>query len=311
MPMLASLLAAVLPMSLYLILIWRMDKYEREPLIFVVVHFIWGAIGAVILGTIGSLFLTLINGSSQNSTLIQTIFYAPFSEEISKGIFLLYSVNSKKFDNITDGLVYGSAIGLGFGMTENFIYFVSYGDSIQSWFQIVIIRSLFSAVMHAISTGTFGAFLATAKFSSTLGKKLLPFIGIIVSMIIHLMWNSLVSFEVTYFYGFIYMIFLILFFIFIFRLSLRNEKTIIENELFEESVNGVIPESHLDVLGSHLRYSRGWISDDVRKMYARAAVRLAFSKNQFRKSKDSNKNYYSLEIERNREIIRSILSENI
>ena len=91
------------------------------------------------------------------------IVVAPIVEEITKGLFLLITITNKKFDNITDGIVYGGAIGLGFGMTENFLYFVSYGESISNWIMLVIVRSLFSAVMHCVSTATLGRFSWSSK----------------------------------------------------------------------------------------------------------------------------------------------------
>ena len=96
---------------------------------------------------------------------------APFVEEITKGAFLLFTIRSNKFDNITDGIVYGGAIGLGFGMTENFLYFILYGNTLVNWITIVIIRTLFSAVMHCVATATFGAFLAYSKYKKTLVKR--------------------------------------------------------------------------------------------------------------------------------------------
>ena len=206
MPIIVSLFAAIVPMLIYLLLIWLMDKYDRETILFVFFHFLWGAFGATILGISGSIILASLTGmlgeASYSSSLMQTIIFAPFSEEVAKGSFLLFTINSRKFDNITDGLVYGSAIGLGFGMTENFIYFLTYGNSPESWFQIVVIRSLFSALMHCVSTGSFGALIAISKFSSSSMKNILPFLGLTLAIFIHFSWNVLVSFQNTFFYGF-------------------------------------------------------------------------------------------------------------
>jgi len=314
MPIIFSLFAAIAPMLIYLLFIWWMDRYDREPMLFVFFHFIWGAFGAVILGISGSMILAALTGmlgqASNSSSLIQTIIFAPFSEEVAKGSFLLFTINSRKFDNITDGLVYGSAIGLGFGMTENFIYFLTYGNSPESWFQIVVVRSLFSAVMHCISTGSFGALLAISKFSSTLGKNSLPFLGLILAIFIHFSWNTFVSFQDTYFYGLLFIFFLVLVFFLIFRLSINNEKKIIERELLEESKMNLIPQTHIKILSSHLRFRSGWVDENIRILYSRFAIRLAFSKNQYKRVKDSSKDYYALEIEKNREAVRSLLSTN-
>ncbi len=314
MPIIVSLFAAIVPMLIYLLLIWWMDKYDREPMLFVFFHFLWGAFGATILGISGSIILASLTGmlgeASYSSSLMQTIIFAPFSEEVAKGSFLLFTINSRKFDNITDGLVYGSAIGLGFGMTENFIYFLTYGNSPESWFQIVVIRSLFSALMHCVSTGSFGALIAISKFSSSSMKNILPFLGLTLAIFIHFSWNVLVSFQNTFFYGFLFMFLLLLFFFSVFKLSIKNEKRIIEQELLEESRMNLIPATHIKILSSHLRFRRGWVNENIRIIYSRFAIRLAFSKNQYRRVKDSSKDYYALEIEKNREAVRSLLSTN-
>ena len=133
---LTSLLAAIIPMILYLILLWKFDKYEPEPVKLVLIHFLWGASAAIILGIIGSkLFsipLQLVINDSEKIRFMQIICVAPLIEELSKGALLFKTSTDSRFDNLTDGLVYGGAIGLGFGMTENFLYFITFGNSFQN-----------------------------------------------------------------------------------------------------------------------------------------------------------------------------------
>lgn len=314
MQVIASLFAAILPMLIYLVLIWWLDKYDREPMFFVFFHFLWGAFGAITLSLSGSMALNALTGvlgqTTNSSSIVQTIIFAPFIEEIAKGSLLLFTILSRKFDNITDGLVYGGAIGLGFGMTENFIYFLTYGNSLETWFQIVLIRSLFSAMMHCVSTGFFGALLAIARFSSKNMKISFPFLGLFIAMLIHFLWNAFVSVQNTFFYGFLFMFLLVLFFFMIFMICINNEKKIIERELLEESKMNIIPETHIKILSSHLRFRRGWIDESIRTHYSRFAIRLAFSKNQYKLVKDSSKDYYALEIQKYRNAVRSFLSTN-
>lgn len=310
MPISASISAAILPMLLYLFLVWRMDKYEPEPIKYVLFHFFWGAFGAIILSVIGTAVLGLstgINGLTETDETIQTIFFAPFVEEIAKGILLLWTVNSRKFDNITDGIVYGTAIGLGFGMTENFLYFITYGDTATSWFYLVVVRSLFSAVMHAIATGTFGAALGIAKYSNSLIRFILPLIAIIFSMFIHFFWNASVTFDGTYFFGFIFMLILVIVFLTVIKISINNEKKIIENELLEEVVHGIIPDTYLPIISTRLRLKKGWMDENTRKLYFRTAIHLAFSKMKFKKVKGSRKDYYFNEVVKNRIALKNIL----
>ncbi len=309
MPFLASIIAAILPMLFYLIIVWRLDKYEREPFVFVITHFFWGAFGAILLGIVGTMalgFITHTNGIANDlSDKINTIIFAPFTEEIAKGVFLLWSSRSKKFDNITDGFVYGSAIGLGFGMTENLMYFSTYTDNAFSWLYLVIIRSLFSAVMHAISTGTFGAFIGMALLSRNMIKNSFPYIGLCIAFLIHFTWNFTVSFNNTYLLGFLFMIILIASYLLLFRRSLNNEKEIIQNELKEESNNGLLPQDHIPIIISRLHLRKGWINEEIRRLYSRTAIKLAFAKHKL-KFNNIDRNKIELEIEYYRDVIRSL-----
>lgn len=312
-----SFFASIIPMTLYMLILWFMDKYEREPLLFVVVHFLWGAFGAVVLGILGNVFIiksisffTCLLISSLPDKLISSLIAAPISEEVSKALFLLFSVNSKKFDNITDGIVYGGAIGLGFGMTENFIYFLTYGTTLDLLVALVILRSLSSAIMHCISTATFGAVLGFTKFFTIIKKIIFMIMAIVISIFIHFIWNLSVSSSETFLYGFIFMTFLIIFFMILFSYSLRKEKVLITNELLEESQLNIIPAEHVKIIASKSRFQNNLINEKIRKKYFKTAVALAFNKMHMKNSKGAKKIYYENEIENKRRLIKELLNNN-
>ncbi len=313
MLIIASALAAILPMSFYLFLIWRFDKYDREPFKLVLANYLWGALGAIIFAIIGgfllSSFASLFLKDGVNPGQFGAIVIAPVVEEITKGFFLLITVASRKFDNITDGIVYGGAIGLGFGMTENFLYFILYGTTIQDWIAIVIVRTLFSAVMHCVSTATFGAFLGYAKFKSKFFKVTFPVIGLLLAMIIHSAWNFSVSFQSTAPLGFLFLFITILIFILVFALSIQNEKKTILKELLDEASSGIIPLAHLNILASSSRDKQGWIDERIRKIYIKAATTLAFRKLQSRYSHGVSKLYYENDVTNYRNFIRDLLKQ--
>jgi len=307
-----SALAAIIPMTIYLILIWRFDKYDREPFGIVLANYLWGAIGAIFLALIGSFILTFIISlfvkNEHSLGLFGAIAVAPFVEEITKGLFLLITVSSRKFDNITDGIVYGGAIGLGFGMTENFLYFVSNADNLAGWFAIIIIRTLFSAVMHCVSTATLGAFLGYSKFMSK-GKRIFyALVGLSLAMFIHAAWNSSVSFQSTAPLGFLFLFITILIFIAVFTISVARERKIIFNELYEEASNGLIPSAHLNILSSSIREKEGWIPENIRKDYIKSATTLAFRKLQARNSNGPSKLFYENDVENYRKFISYLLN---
>ena len=309
--LLISALAAVIPMAIYLVVIWWFDRYDREPFKLLLVNYMWGAVGAILFALIGSLiFSVILSGfisSEEKLSFLGTIATAPIVEEITKGAFLLITVRNRKFDNMTDGIVYGGAIGLGFGMTENFLYFISYGTNITNWIAIVIIRTLFSAVMHCVATAAFGAFLGYAKFKGRKHRIIFPFIGILLAIVIHFSWNLSVSFESTAILGFIFMIITIVMFIIIFSTSIRTEQKMILEELLSESKTGVIPANHIHILSSSKRNKPGWIDESIRKSYIKAATTLAFRKMQLKYSTGKSNEYNSFEIENYRQFLKSLL----
>lgn len=301
-------------MFTYLLIIWRIDRYDREPLSLVLINYLYGAVGAIVIAVLGSgLFSLLLSGfinDTRTISRLETILIAPLVEETTKGFFLFLMVANKKFDNMTDGIVYGGAIGLGFGMTENFFYFIFFTQTLSDWLSIVIIRTLFSGVMHCVSTGTLGAFLGYAKFKPKLIKITFPLYGLGIAIFIHFLWNLSVSFEATTIPGFLFMIVTIVIFITVFSISLLGEKRIIYRELLTETETGVIPNEHLFILNSGKRNTPGWIDESVRKLYIRAATALAFRKMQARNSSGLSKNYYDEDIEHYRNFIRNLLSNS-
>lgn len=309
----ASALAAIIPMSFYLFLIWSFDKYDREPIKLVLANYLWGALGAIIFAVIGSFILSTFASFFIDDEIhlgqLGAIVIAPIVEEITKGFFLLITIANRKFDNITDGMVYGGAIGLGFGMTENFLYFIAYGTTVPDWITIVIVRTLFSAVMHCVATATFGAFLGYAKFKGKSARIILPLTGILLAMLIHSAWNLSVSFQFTAPLGFLFMLITIFIFMLVFTLSIRNEKKIILTELMEEASLGFIPLDHLNILSSSSRDKKGWIDEKIRKIYIKSATTLAFRKLQSRNSHGISKFYYENDVTNYRNFINELLKQ--
>lgn len=306
----ASLIAAVVPMFTYLLLIWWMDRNERDPFGIVFLNFFWGATGAIFLGIIGSLIFQiplsagiqiLFGGdSAELESLSGAIITAPVVEEFTKGMFLMFMAMSKRFDGVVDGVVYGGAIGLGFGMTENFLYFLNYGTEPISWLYLVIIRTLFSAVMHCMATATFGGFIGLAKFKPIGFRLILIPIGYLIAVFLHFSWNLTVSFEDTTIIGFLFLILYFFSWIAIFQISLYMEARNINKELQDESTRGLIPSEHLNFLPFVTkRYKYGWCPQGVnQKQYVKTAITLAQRKYQVKNLSGRKRNIYEDEIEK-------------
>jgi RsiW-degrading membrane proteinase PrsW (M82 family) len=270
-------------------------------------NFLWGAIGAIVFGIVFSIIFSSALGTNE---FHNAIFIAPFVEEIAKGIFLLYTARDRRFDNITDGVVYGTAIGLGFGMTENFLYFMG-ATGVDQWVFLVIVRTLFSAVMHAMATGTFGAFVGFTKFQKPSLRLPLRLVGLFVAMFMHFFWNYSVSIEdpAAAGIGAIFIILSVIVMIIVFQLSLLSESRLIQRELAEETTEGIIPANHLQFLPySSKRRLIGWLPVNMdRKAYIQLATNLAFRKFQSKYCSERERESYVEEVQRLREQIRQLI----
>jgi RsiW-degrading membrane proteinase PrsW (M82 family) len=312
---------SVVPMFMYLFIIWWMDRYEREPFWLVSMNFFWGATGAIIFGILGSLIMGLgvtefiyqfANDSDAGTlnNLAGAVIVAPVIEESTKGIFLLMMAFSKHFDGPVDGAVYGGAIGLGFGMTENFLYFMSFPQDYVGLFALIIIRTLFSAVLHCCTQAVFGAAIGYAKFKGTLAKLTIIPLGLGLAMFMHFMWNLTVSFNSTALIGFLFMIMSVIIIFTVFQFAVYHEGKIIHKELTDEAnTTGYIPKEHLAYLPyTSKRFKKGWLAAHInQKEYVKTAVKLAIRKNQLKNMKSSSQTVYIKEVDTLRNKIYTIL----
>jgi hypothetical protein len=224
---------------------------------------------------------------------VTATFVAPLVEEPSKAVFLLIVALSAQFDNTTDGFVYGAAVGLGFGMTENFLYFVDVGSTgdFFAWAGTVVVRTLYSALMHACATSVVGATLGFAKFRSWGFKLVLVPVGLAVAMGIHALWNGLLSLDGLLgadgsFAVLDFLLFPLEFaglFVTL-QICLWTERSMIIRELTDEAERGLLPLDHVPILASTIkRGRRGWLPPGVsQSAYVKTATTLAFRKHQAR-----------------------------
>jgi RsiW-degrading membrane proteinase PrsW (M82 family) len=189
--------AAVLPVPTYTFLVLQLDRYEHEPWQVLVTAFLWGAlvatfIAAIFNDVIGGIVNSLVG--DQLGEVVTAGAVAPIVEESAKGfaLLLLYWIVRHEFDNVLDGIVYGSLVGIGFAMTENILYF---GRELQAEGLVGLgvlfyMRVILGGFGHALYTGTTGAGIGLAR--ETTHRWLIPILvigGYILAIIQHASWN--------------------------------------------------------------------------------------------------------------------------
>jgi RsiW-degrading membrane proteinase PrsW (M82 family) len=311
----ALLLSTVL-LILVVAAVWWFDRYDREPLHLVVGVFCWGALAAPVLSVFACSALATGAGLGPGSMIGWT---GPLVEEVAKAIgVILVVILSTEFDNPTDGLVYGTAVGLGFAATENLVYSVAgVGESaIGGTLIVILVRTILAAGIHAVASATFGGFVGFALLSRRPGERFswMTF-GLIAAVTIHAGWNlMLLQMEtadgaiplarwfvaVPVLYA-LYLLALVGF--------LRSEQRILCAELAEEVKLAVVPGWVLDVIPYYRRRIRSdwWPDRRERTVLARLLTRLAFRKHAVRRRPDGQSQLAGLEVVRLRQQIRAML----
>ncbi|GAB6282957.1 MAG: hypothetical protein STSR0008_17110 [Ignavibacterium sp.] len=263
--------------------------------------------------TLSSFNSFFIDNKNLNQT-IESLFVAPIIEEFIKGIFLLYFLRNKYLYRLIDGLIYGGAIGIGFSIIENILYFIFWGETLSQLISIILLRTFSTTLMHCISTAILGAFLSLAKFYKLNKKIIYFFFGFFLAMLIHFFWNLNVLYIESSFFKFLFLILLILIFIVTFWIFIRIENNIIFNELLDEANNGFIPFEYIPILSSYRKNKKGWIEEKIRKQYIDIVIALSFkkkiSKRTFINSDKMNNTYkkYKEEIDYYRNYLQNLLS---
>jgi RsiW-degrading membrane proteinase PrsW (M82 family) len=194
---LLSVIAATIPTTIYAVVIYWIDRYEKEPIWLLAAAFLWGAIPSIIMAfivnTISSLPFYFVLGPELGD-VVGASFIAPPVEESIKGFALLgiFFLWRHELDSPLDGIIYGAMVGMGFAMVENVYYFMMVYDQggTEAWQINIFLRAVIFGLNHALFTSMTGLGLAVAKLSkSQFVRFAAPIGGWMVAMFLHFLHN--------------------------------------------------------------------------------------------------------------------------
>ena len=170
----AGMALAIVPAAVWLVAFYRQDRIEPEPKHFVLGTFVLGAIAAEAIArpVLGDFFRVeeWIHDNTW-SRILGAILVVGFVQEFLKYAVVRYTVfNSAEFDERVDGVIYGSAAGLGFATMLSFRYVIE-NNGVD--LGVGAITVAVTALAHASYSGVTGYFLGRAKFES-MGPYWLP-----------------------------------------------------------------------------------------------------------------------------------------
>jgi len=263
---LLSLVFSSIPILFYIWFVWWLDHHDREPFLLIAVAFFWGAVASIVISiaaeVVLSLPLLLFSQAIQNT--VSYVVLAPLVEELAKSLILFALFFHRRFNRILDGIVYGAVVGFGFAASENLMYYVStyFTQGIGVWVVVVVLRTVFTSVGHAVFTSITGAGVGLMKFARQKWMRFVfPPLAILMAVTLHSIFN--LGAVLTEFYGLMFflismvVIFLSLVVVGVAMfLALHDEENCIKTQLADEIKKGVVTEMEYGILPSYLSRRR-------------------------------------------------------
>jgi RsiW-degrading membrane proteinase PrsW (M82 family) len=197
-----SLGFALAPVPLVVGAFLWLDRYQPEPLRYLVAAFSWGAVVSVAI----ALPLQLLSASQLDlSDAVLATFVAPLTEEPAKAAFLIVILlrRRRELDGVVDGLVYAGLVGVGFAFTENVGYYAgAYGGRLAPELSgagattgLFIVRGLLSPFTHSLFAACFGLGVGLAVLTRNRWFRFTaPVLGLLAGITLHGLWNGSVTY---------------------------------------------------------------------------------------------------------------------
>lgn len=289
----------ILQAVLYVLFIRFVDLYEREPLRYVIPVFVWGFTVAVMIALFfNTLFAFTVSAvaSAQTASFLGAVVGAPVIEECAKGLALLITFGvayvmarrrgAIEFSGVMDGIVYGSAVGFGFAIAEDLLYYAQFGQ------ETFVVRRVFGGFAHAAFTSLTGiGFGLIPWVRNGILKFIVPLLGLVGAIMLHAVFNLTATLLGPLAYAVMFAV--VLLYVLLIIIWLGVERRIIRNELDEEVKSNTISRGEYELMPTYFRrkiYYLGLIFSGqlsawrtARKVHS-VAVDLAFTKRLARSS---------------------------
>lgn len=289
----ASFLLALIPLTIVLVGVKWLDRWEPEPWQMLVFALLWGAgvsvVGTLVLELSLDYYLLATDTNLSNAEIIGPVVRAPIFEEFTKGlgVLIIFLFGRRHFDGPVDGVVYAATIAAGFAFTENILYFSQSFESI--WFTFVV-RGLVSPFAHLIFTAAIGLALGYASRSRRRWDWVWAFpLGWLVAAALHALWNGSAVLGNDRFFV-LYLVVQVPIFVLLILLMWwlrRQERKVITQRLSEYAAAGWFLPHEVRMLSSlplraqarRLARSYGPRAGEAMKSFQKHATKLAFGKN--------------------------------
>ncbi len=193
---LSLLLSAVVGIAVPLAAVYlveRFDVFQSSSRRNIFISLLYGAVvafvGAYIINTLTIQGLHAAQLSSAQALDVVRRLTAPIIEELLKSIILIILIRQPSFKYAVDGAIYGFSVGVGFAVAENLLYISQSSDAAVG---LAVSRVLSTSLMHASVSAVVGFMLGRLRRAER-GQMVLPVLGVIIAVTVHVLYNNLVN----------------------------------------------------------------------------------------------------------------------
>jgi RsiW-degrading membrane proteinase PrsW (M82 family) len=181
MPTILNIAVSLLPIFMFLIILVSLDSYKLVRFRALAQTIFWGGIAAIAAYFFNIWISPLFTDRLHNYAR----YGSPVIEEILKGIFIIYLIQTCKSGFLVDSAIHGFAAGTGFAVMENIYYLQSLH---QTNLLIWLIRGCGTAVMHGGTTAILA--ILYKSMSERYPNKIFGILpGLITAIFIHSIFN--------------------------------------------------------------------------------------------------------------------------
>ena len=184
------ILIALIPGVAVCYAIFRIDKYEREPFIPLLICFLLGAvltIPAVLIEKAAFSIEVDMGPLNFVKSLVQAFLVIGLNEELLKFAALaLFAFRGAFFNEPLDGIVYAVMIAMGFASAENLIYAERFG------MDTAVLRVFTAIPAHLVFALAQGYYAGLAKFRERTERRKLLWKGLLIAALLHGTYDLLI-----------------------------------------------------------------------------------------------------------------------
>lgn len=189
----SDLIVGLIPGLAWLYFIHRKDDCEPEPWHLVFAAFLMGGGAALATNAFrpGIEFAVLTRVDQQFHHIADAVLITSLPEELFKCLALLIGAFwSKEWNEPLDGIVYASAVALGFASVENSFYLALEDDV-----RILVMRAFTSTLAHLAFSAALGFLISLATHRSPWIRIGLAILGFLTAWFVHALYDLALSYS--------------------------------------------------------------------------------------------------------------------